>query len=534
MNILITPDVPEWAIGKLTRSIVKYNPRFNFFNIPVHPRGVFEGLTNIKQLLKDGVKFDLWHAQYWNSAYQLMELCPELKYIPKVLTHHNHYALNERPNWNEFDTLVIATEWGRKELEKKHRNVAKIPYGIDLNLYSYLEDYSPIAPAVGYIGRVVPHKNLMEMCRICKKLGYKVIGTGYIDKPDYWQMVEPYIRDDVLKFNGGYGRAHMMTENFEVEFYRQMTCFVMYSTDEKETGTVPLLEAMARGVPVLATAQGMARDIIQDGENGIIFEADNFEEKLKLVMEDEKLREKLRQNGWKTIKNFSEENMARDYAKMYYRALYGEQRLVSVIVPTFNRVAALIDVINSINKSEYPAKEIIVCDDGSTDGTDEAVKKLKAGLRTPIFYLKTGTKLEYGLAKARNCGAVEALGEILLFLDDRFVLRPDTLGEISKLGPGKIWNFGVKVVHGEASTKKTFIENFSWISKKNFIEGGMFCERLTQYGGLSEETRRRFGAQGFMFNYIPEAKVDQVIGVSHGKKKAEVWKSKLLIKKMYD
>ena len=31
MNILITPDVPDWAIGKLTKSIIKGNERFNFY-----------------------------------------------------------------------------------------------------------------------------------------------------------------------------------------------------------------------------------------------------------------------------------------------------------------------------------------------------------------------------------------------------------------------------------------------------------------------------------------------------------------------
>lgn len=533
MNILITPDVHEWAIGKIARAIVRNNPRFNFFNVAVHPRGVLQGLTEIKKLLKDGVRFDLWHPQYWNSAYQLLEICPELKPVPKVLTHHNHYHLDEK-DWAEFDSLAIATEWGRKKLSAKHKSVFKIPMGIDLDEYSFLKNYPPEQPAVGYVGRVVPHKNLLEICRTAKKLNYQVVGTGYIDKPEYWQIVEPYVKDGTLEFNGGYGRTHMMPENFEVEFYRRLTCFVMYSGDEKETGTVPLLEAMARGVPVLATDQGMARDLIRDGENGLLFNADNFEEKLKLMMENSELREKLRRNAWKTIKNYSEQSMARDFARVYYRTLYGEQKIVSVIVPTFNRVDKLIEVIASIDKSEYPAKEIIICDDGSDDGTEEAVKKLKAGLRTPILYLKTGTKLEYGLAKARNCGAIEALGDILLFLDDRFILRPDTLDMVVKNNWAKSWNFGCKVVAGEASKKRAFVENFSWISKKEFIETGMFCERIEQYGGLSEETRRRFGTHGFAFNYIPEVKADQIIGVSRDKNRADIWKSKLLIKKMFD
>ena len=179
MNILITPDVHEWAIGKLTKSIIRHNPRFNFFNISVHPRGVIEGVGKITRLLRDGVKIDLWHAQYWNSAYQAMDLVRELKSVPKVLTHQNHYALGER-EWNEFDSIVIPTEWGKNYLEKKNANVVKIPYGIDLDTYSFINEYPPAEPAVGYIGRVVPHKNLEEICRVSKELGYKGIGVDIV------------------------------------------------------------------------------------------------------------------------------------------------------------------------------------------------------------------------------------------------------------------------------------------------------------------------------------------------------------------
>jgi glycosyltransferase involved in cell wall biosynthesis len=533
MNILITPDVPEWAIGKLTRAIIKHNPRFNFFNMPVHPRGVMEGLTEIKRLLKQGVKFDLWHAQYWNSAYQLMDLMPELKEIPKILVHHNHYALEEK-DWKKFDALAIATDWGLEKLSARHPKVVKIPMGIDLDTYSFLDDYPPKTPAVGYVGRVMPHKNLLEICRVCQKMGYRVVGTGYIEKPEYWEACEPFQKEGVLEWNGGFGRGRMMPENFETEFYRKMTVFVMYSTDERETGTLPLLEAMARGVPVLATAQGMARDIIKDGENGLIFNADNFKERLKMLMEDGELGEKLRQAAWQTMKNLPEQRMAREYAKAYYRLLFGEQKMISVIVPTFNRAETLIETIASVDQNNYPAKEIIVCDDGSDDLTPEVVEKMKKGLRTPLLYLKTGTKLEYGLAKARNCGAVEALGEILVFLDDRFKMRPNTLEIIAGNTISKGWQYGKKINREGKEGRKSFVENFSWIMKKDFINGGMFCERMTQYGGLSDETRRRFESQRFIFSYIPEAEVEIILDSPRHKKRGEIWNSKFLIRKMYD
>jgi len=532
MNILITPDIPEWALGRLTRSIVKHNPRFNFYNIPVHPRGILQGLTEIKKLLKGGIKFDLWHAQYWNSAYQLLEMIPELHDIPKILTHHNHYALEER-EWNEFDKIVIPTKFGQDVLEKKYSNIVKIPYGIDLDTYSFVEEYPPAEPAVGYIGRVVPHKNLDEICRVSLDLGYRVVGCGYIDKPDYWTKCEPYLREN-LKFSGGMGRGGMMSENFEAEIYRKMTCFVMYSTDEKETGTLPLLEAMARGVPVLATEQGMARDIIQNGENGILFNRDNFASNLKLVMEDEKLRIKLRNNAWKTIRTHSEQKMARDYAQTYYQTIYGGKKIISVIVPTFNRADTLIEVLTSIEMQKYPAKEIIVCDDGSDDTTKEVVSRLKKEFSTPILYLLTGDKLEYGLAKARNCGAIEALGDILLFLDDRLALEDGALETISANCDNKNWFFGSKMVKEKPSTKTNFVENFAWINKKDFIAAGMFCERINLYGGLSQETRQRFGAQGFSFKYIPEARAKEIRSASMSKKRGDIWKAKLMLQKMYD
>jgi len=529
MNILITPDVHEWAIGNLVKAIVRNNPRFNFFNVAVHPRGVAQGMIEIKNLMSNGIKFDLWHPQYWHSANQLMDLMPELKEIPKILTHHNHYQLDES-DWKEYDMLAIATTWGFEKLALKHPNVVKIPMGIDLDRYTFIEDYPPKEPAVGYIGRVVPHKNLDRICKISKELGYKVIGSGYIDKPDYWETVPK----DNLEFHGGFGRQGMMPMNFKDEIYRRMTVFVMYSTGEKETGTIPLLEAMARGVPVLATAQGMARDLIEDGKNGIIFNESNFKEKLKMIMEDEKLRMKIRENAWNTIKNYSDKKMARNFARAYYQLLYPNNRLISVIIPTFNRRKNIIKILLSIERQDYPAKEIIVCDDGSDDNTEIAVKEAKKQFRTPILYLKTGEKLEYGLAKARNIGAIEALGEILVFLDDRLALEDGALSNIAKYTFPNTWHWGGKISKGKLSTKKSFVENFSWILRNDFIKAGMFCERISIYGGLSQETRERFGKQGFDFKYIPEAKAKEIESSGRYKRKSDIWKAKFLLHKMYE
>lgn len=528
MNILITPDVPEWAIGNLTEEIVKHNKRFNFFNVPVHPRGIMDGVKEIKKILDEN-EIHFWHAQYWNSAIQMVLVEPRLKKIPSLLTHHNHSSL-EKSDWNDFTAVNEMTKWGTDKLKEITKaKVYQIPHGIDLDLYSFIEEYPPKEPAIGYIGRVLPHKNLAEICKTAQRLGYKVKGCGYIDKPDYWERVPK----DNLEFNGGLGRQGMMPPSFEREIYRQMTVFVMYSTDEVESGTLPLLEAMARGVPVLATKQGMARDIIEDGKNGILFEPHEFEEKLKMLMEDGELREELRQNAWQTIKNFPAERMAWNYGKTYYDILYPDQKLASVIIPTCNRAESLVETLLSIDAQEYPAKEIIVCDDGSTDYTAKAVHAVKERIETPILYLKTGDKYEYGLARARNRGAIEAMGEILVFLDDRYTMEEGCLQKIVDTAQHGRFMFGRKIIGGKPSNKKSFVENFSWIMKKDFMQAGMFCERMNIYGGLSQETRERFYAQRYTMEQAPEALVKEVVGSPRRKKRDEVWKAKFLLHKMY-
>lgn len=529
MNILITPDIHEWAIGKLTKIIVKHNKRFNFYNIAVHPRGIAQGLAEIQKVMRSGVKFDVWHAQYWNSAVQMMALMPELKKIPKILFQSNHNSLKEH-DWKDFDILTHSTDYGVNILRENHPDVVKIPFGIDLDNYSYLDEYPPKEKAVGYVGRVVPWKNLDQVCIVSKSLGYKVVGCGYIDKPEYWEKVPK----DNLEFNGGFGRGSMATETFETEIYRKMTCFVMYSTEEKESGTLPLLEAMSRGIPVLATEQGMARDIIEDGVNGILFNKINFSQKLKMVMEDKELQDKLRVNAWRTIKDYSEEKMALEYGKLYHRLLNPDHELISVIIPTFQRAEELLKVMLSVEAQDYPAKEMIICDDGSTDDTPVVVAEAKKKFKTPIRYIKTGEKLDYGLAKARNKGAIEAMGSILLFLDDRYTLEPGSLRKIVETSGKKIFGYGVKVIRGEESTKTAFIENFAWIRKIDFVNAGMFCERMDIYGGLSQETRQRFGAQGFTFSRVSEVKCIEIAGSSRNKRKDEIWKSKLKLKKMYE
>lgn len=84
--------------------------------------------------------------------------------------------------------------------------------------------------------------------------------------------------------------------------------------------------------------------------------------------------------------------------------------LVSCIVPVFNGERYLAEALDSILKQSYKPLEIIVADDGSTDGTREVVQRYDTRVR---YLLQSNA----GPVVARNLGLGAATGEFVAFLD---------------------------------------------------------------------------------------------------------------------
>src|SRR5262245_42918421 len=95
------------------------------------------------------------------------------------------------------------------------------------------------------------------------------------------------------------------------------------------------------------------------------------------------------------------------------------QPLVSVIVPARNCSDQLRDCLQALQSSDYPAREVIVVDDASTDDTCRVAESM--GARCLRLDRCSGPAL------ARNRGAEVASGEFLLFLDADVCAHPDTI-----------------------------------------------------------------------------------------------------------
>jgi len=83
---------------------------------------------------------------------------------------------------------------------------------------------------------------------------------------------------------------------------------------------------------------------------------------------------------------------------------------VSCIIPVYNGAEHLAEAVTSILTQSYPALEIVIVDDGSTDGTPLVAGSFGERVR----YVRQGNA---GPAVARNTGLAEARGELVAFLD---------------------------------------------------------------------------------------------------------------------
>jgi glycosyltransferase involved in cell wall biosynthesis len=95
---------------------------------------------------------------------------------------------------------------------------------------------------------------------------------------------------------------------------------------------------------------------------------------------------------------------------------------VSVVIPTFNRERFLGHAVQSVLDQTFPPLEIIVVDDGSSDGTEKIARHFSGNV--PIFYHR---QENHGPGAARNLGVSVAQGEWIAFLDSDDIWYPHKL-----------------------------------------------------------------------------------------------------------
>src|SRR6266581_3481789 len=100
---------------------------------------------------------------------------------------------------------------------------------------------------------------------------------------------------------------------------------------------------------------------------------------------------------------------------------------VSVITPFLNAQSFLAEAIESVRAQSTPDWELLLIDDGSTDGSSAVARDYAAGAPERIRYLDHAGHRNRGKSVSRNLGIAHARGEFVVFLDADDLLLPHKL-----------------------------------------------------------------------------------------------------------
>lgn len=198
--------------------------------------------------------------------------------------------------------------------------------------------------------------------------------------------------------------------------------------------------------------------------------------------------------------------------------------LVSVLIVTWNRKDDVLKALQSVYEQDYQAFEIIVVDNGSCDGTEEAIAKAHPEVK--IIRLDRNR----GVSVARNVGIASTNGEIVFCLDSDAQLGSNTLGAVVRRfetqsqvgiinsrildpltkelasGPGWVYSDRQKAHQNEVFTSWSFSEGGVAIRSDVLAEVGGFWERLF-FGCEGQDLALRALDMGFITVYDPDSVV---------------------------
>ena len=202
-----------------------------------------------------------------------------------------------------------------------------------------------------------------------------------------------------------------------------------------------------------------------------------------------------------------------------------DTKLISVVIPCYNRRDKLPACLLSVLGQSYPHIEVIVVDDASTDGTEELFTAL-SDPRVKYFRYEQNR----GACYARNYGAERATGELLAFqdsddtghaekLEKQLRLLEESGADLCFCGMNRIahdgssYYFPVHAFHPEKALEEFLSENRAgtqtMLMKKNVWEQLRFDESFRRYQDWDFAIR---AAAGFRLCYLPQALADSEVG----------------------
>jgi len=349
----------------------EYHPNYTF----LHRHQERENIETLTQLVNSFDPDIVYINGMWNLPYSLVNIAEELSpgrvvyyiasYWPTEIDAHTAYwASPAESYWRQVPKSILASLVKKTFISSTPRN--QLEFKLVLCVSAFVQDYmveevgvskertrvvhngielelfnaDPVSTEIEnlrllYAGRLSPDKGvhtILESLGILKTtqpdlaIELSIYGSG---TPDYQkqleQMVTTYHLEGCVRFEGFVPREEMP------EVFAAHNVLIFPSIWAEPLARI-IQEAMACGLVVIGTATGGTREILHDGENGLIFEAGDAQmlaEKILQIYDDEKLRTRLAKAGRRTVKEeYSLDCMVEEIEKSFTQIL--EERKYSI------------------------------------------------------------------------------------------------------------------------------------------------------------------------------------------------------------
>ena len=189
---------------------------------------------------------------------------------------------------------------------------------LDFDLYQPISDVNPEYDVL-FVGRLASNKGILllvdaiaAVTRTHPDVRLAIRGEGPLKAEIQAKITALNLQKNIVFLPRIADTAAM------ADLYRRSRMLVCASTVEGNPRVT--IEAMACGVPVISTPVGIMPDVIQDGENGYLFDwqPDQLAEQIGLLLDDPDLQARVGEAGRQSVQQFDAESVIRAYAAAYH------------------------------------------------------------------------------------------------------------------------------------------------------------------------------------------------------------------------
>ncbi|MGD2093736.1 MAG: glycosyltransferase [Phycisphaerales bacterium] len=333
------------------------------------------------------------------------------------------------------DKIIAGNDYLAKHARRFNHNVKILPTGLDTKAFSLVKNLKTDDKVrLVWIGSESTLKYLEEIKPALEQLGKR-----------FSNVILRIICDEFFDL-----------QNMQVEKCQWSLDGQYFDLLTSDIGLAPLpdnrfargkcgfkiLQYEAAGLPVVTSPVGVNSDYVVNDVTGYF--ASNIPQWIDGVSElirNETLRKQMSLAAKERVARFDSEVIAKELVTLITEFMEGvlystegatgrsveqiittttDRPKVSICIPTYNRKKYLRETIDSVLAQTYKDYEIVIVDDGSTDGTDDMIKKLGV----PVAYHWQENR---GDATARNKLIELAKGQYISFIDSDDLLVPDAI-----------------------------------------------------------------------------------------------------------